>query len=141
MYEAAAVIVTEVHDRLKSRSMNNVVQGLDQRPLILFRSRGPTYGQVGAVDVGEHGSASATAVPELVLGCSEVEAAAKTDTRNANACLSYLSGLPALPVLTTHAQTGRKSFFLRRVDRSNQLPCTWTNLPLTTFYASSAQAE
>ena len=40
-------------------SMKNIIQSLDQRSLVLFRSRGSAYGQVGAVDVGEHGSASA----------------------------------------------------------------------------------
>ena len=78
--EASAVVVAKIHNRLEGRSMNDVVQGLDQRPLILFRGRGPSYGQVGAMDVGEHGSASATAVPWLELDSSEIEVAVNTNT-------------------------------------------------------------
>ena len=80
VYEAPAIIFVQVHDRLESGCMKNIIQSLDQRPLVLFRSRGSAYGQVGAVDVGEHGSASAMAVLEVLLGSSDTKAAANTNT-------------------------------------------------------------
>ena len=49
--------------------MNDVVQGLGQRPLVLLRSGGPANGQVWSMNIGKHASASASAVPELRLDC------------------------------------------------------------------------
>ena len=67
------------HAPLESGSMKNIIQSLDQRTLVFLRSRRSAHGQVGVVDVGEHGSASAMAVLEVLLGSSDTKAAANTN--------------------------------------------------------------